>query len=179
MTQATPPGQRLSDQIVALANGAALNYSVSSSLVRAVIWIESRGMKTARSPKGAMGLMQLMPLTAAALGVKDPYDAAQNIDGGTRYLMQLIKKYHGDESLALAAYNWGPGNVDKVIAGEKKLPEQVQEYVRKVLERRNLEGGHSAASPLSSSAQLDISCPWCSRGICVDFDFHALNVGKK
>lgn len=179
MTQATPPDQRLPDSVIALANGAALNYGVSPALLRAVIWIESRGLKTARSPKGAMGLMQLMPRTAADLGVKDPWDPAQNIDGGTRFLMQLLKKYRGDEALALAAYNWGTGNVDQAIADGKKLPDQVTGYARKVLERRQLEGGHSAASPLSSSAQLAISCPWCSRGLCVDFDFVAVNVEKR
>ena len=72
--------------------------------------------------------MQLMPATAKGLGVKNAYDPAQNIEGGTKYLGQLIRKYKGDVSKALMAYNCGPGNVDK-----GKTPQASREYAKKVM----------------------------------------------
>lgn len=171
----------LSASVAQIADAAAKTHRVSASLVRAVIWVESRGnVNVAASSKGARGLMQLMPNTAAELGV-DPGDPVQNVDGGTRYLAQMLRKYRGDEGLALAAYNWGTGNVDGVIASDGKLriPTQVQGYVSKVLERRNLEEGtRGAAAPLSR-VQLCISCPWCSKGVVVDSDLIVVDVGKQ
>ena len=95
-----------------LADAAADKYGLPRQLVRSVMAAESGFQPQVISPKGAIGLMQLMPGTAAQLGV-DPFDPAQNVDAGTRYLRSLLEKYNGGLRHALAAYNAGPGAVDK------------------------------------------------------------------
>jgi soluble lytic murein transglycosylase-like protein len=97
---------------VELADRAADKYGLPRHLVRSVMAAESGFQPLALSPKGAIGLMQLMPGTAADLGV-DPYDPAQNVDAGTRYLRDLLSKYDGGLRHALAAYNAGPAAVDR------------------------------------------------------------------
>lgn len=104
--------------------------AVEESLIRAIIHAESAYQADARSPKGAQGLMQLMPATAAELRVADPYNPAENIDGGTRYLSQLLAEFKGNLDLAAAAYNAGPNAVYKY--GGIPPYDETREYVRRV-----------------------------------------------
>jgi len=114
----------------AFAQEAADAYGVSADLVLAVIQTESGFRPGVVSPVGAQGPMQLMPTTAAALGVSDPYDARQNIFGGTKYLGTLLERFNGNVALALASYNAGP----TVVARHKGIPPygETRGYVRKI-----------------------------------------------
>jgi soluble lytic murein transglycosylase-like protein len=123
----------------ALAQEVARRHGLDPALVLAVMGVESAFQPDAVSPKGAQGLMQLMPATAKELGVTDPLDPLQNADGGARYLRDLLARYDGDVEKALAAYNAGPG----AVARHRGVPpyRETQAYVRKVLERYQREGG--------------------------------------
>jgi len=119
-------GKQDFDQIV---EEAAQHYGMEPSLVKAVIQAESAGDPLAVSPAGAQGLMQLMPETAAELGVRDSFNPAQNIMAGTRYLRQLLDRYQGDVKLALAAYNWGMGNLENQ---PEALPKETKNFIASV-----------------------------------------------
>jgi len=118
-----------SDNLQIIIDKAAATYKVDSGLIKAVIKAESGFNARAVSPKGAMGLMQLMPETAKDLGVKDPYHPEENVMAGTRYLKGLLDRYHGDVDQALAAYNWGMGNVER---NPDRLPKETRNYVAQV-----------------------------------------------
>jgi soluble lytic murein transglycosylase-like protein len=124
-----PPGfQRYGSFVL----DAARRHEIDPHLVNAVINQESGFQPNAVSKAGAVGLMQLMPDTAKSLGVKDPFNPQQNIEGGTTLLRGLLDRYHGQLDLALAAYNAGPGAVDK-YGGVPPYPE-TQAYVRNIME---------------------------------------------
>ncbi len=123
-TAATP--WRLDDEIAR----ATARYGVDRRLVEAVVRVESGGDPRAVSPKGALGLMQLMPERAAALGIRDPFDPVANLDGGVRHLRNLLAGFRGNVTLALAAYNAGEEAV-RAHGGVPPYPE-TQAYVRKV-----------------------------------------------
>jgi len=108
----------------------AARYNLDTELILRIIEAESGGDPRAVSPKGAQGLMQLMPETARALGVRDPLDPAQNIEGGVRYLSHLLQRF-GDLRLALAAYNAGPGRVQQ-YSGIPPFPE-THRYLQRIL----------------------------------------------
>jgi soluble lytic murein transglycosylase-like protein len=126
---AVPPGGDLREA----AALAARRHGLDPELVIAVVSVESGFRPEAVSPKGAQGLMQLMPRTAESLGVEDAFDPAQNLDGGARHLGQLLTLYGGDVERALAAYNAGEGAVHR--HGGVPPYRETRAYVKKVLER--------------------------------------------
>lgn len=141
-------------QYAPLVHKAAEKHGVRAALAVGVMGAESEGNPKAVSPAGAGGLMQIMSGTARDLGVKDRFNAEESADGGVRYLKQQLDKY-GNERLALMAYNWGPGSVDKWIkdgADPDKIPAETREYIRRVNGYAASYGGKAE----TAAAQADI-----------------------
>jgi len=122
-------GTAQSDVTNRIIDCASEKYGVDANLIKAVIKAESDFDTKATSDRGAMGLMQLMPETAQELGVKNPYNAVENVMGGTRYLKMLLDRYGGDTNVALAAYNWGMGNIER---NPGRMPEETKTYIARV-----------------------------------------------
>ena len=114
-----------------IIDSTSKKYNISSSVVKAVIKAESNFNPSVVSSAGAMGLMQLMPDTARSLGVEDSFDPVENIEGGVKYLKDMLNKFGGNLELALAAYNAGPGNVVKY--GGIPPFQETQNYVAKIM----------------------------------------------
>lgn len=125
------PNSLSATQLQALVTDASARNGVAPALVNAVVMAESGGNPAAISAAGAQGLMQLMPGTSAACGISDPFNAAENVDCGTRYLHGLLSRYNNNVELAVAAYNAGPGAVDQ-YHGVPPYAE-TREYVSRVL----------------------------------------------
>jgi len=125
-----------------LVQAAAARYNVDADLITSVIAVESNFDPKALSRKNARGLMQLLPETAARLGVQDIYDPQENIDAGTRYLRELLEKYNNDLTLALAAYNAGTDRVEQY--GRVPPFTETLSYVRRV--KRSYDKSKSKAS---------------------------------
>ena len=124
-------GLSCSAQLDAIFDEAAAKYGVDAKFLKAIAKCESDFSTECTSRSGAMGIMQLMPQTAASLGVTNAYDPYQNIMGGARYISEKLAQYNGDKSLALAAYNAGSGNVAKY--GGIPPFKETQNYVAKVM----------------------------------------------
>lgn len=125
-------GPKGSADVKALIQEAAANNNLDPALLDALVATESSYDPLARSRAGAMGLTQLMPATAKSLGVSNPFDPVQNVEGGAKYLSSMINRF-GDLPTALAAYNAGPGAVER--AGGIPNYKETQDYVQRVLAR--------------------------------------------
>jgi soluble lytic murein transglycosylase-like protein len=146
---AAPPATKVADvqpslDVDQIVEKAARENQLDSDFVRAVIRAESQGNANAVSPKGAQGLMQLMPGTAAKFGVKNIFDPNENVDAGTRYLRYLLSQYHNDPVQALAAYNAGAGRVQQYhgVPPHKETRTYVANIIRD-FNRRKLQQAHA------------------------------------
>lgn len=153
-----------SGELDSIFEEAANTYGVSSIILKSIAKAESGFNPSAVSNAGAVGIMQLMPSTAAALGVSNSYDARENIMGGAKYISQLLSNYQGNISLALAAYNAGSANVDK-YGGIPPFTE-TQNYVKKVLSY--MEEFGSAVSNTVSSVSDQLSSIFSLTGTARD-----------
>lgn len=126
-----PKDKSVLKEIERSINKAAGKYDLAPNLIRGVIQAESNFQVRVESSAGALGLMQLMPATAKELGVKNPYDIDQNIDGGTRYLKNMLDRFGGDLRKALSAYNAGPGTVERY--GGDVPYQETRQYVDRVI----------------------------------------------
>ena len=126
-----------SSEVDSLVEHAAKRQDLDEETLRAVIQQESAFRPCAVSPKGAMGLMQLMPATATQLGVPNPFEPVANVDAGAKLLKELLVRYGGDLSLSLGAYNAGPAEVD-AAGGVPDIPE-TQDYVKRILSTLSLK----------------------------------------
>jgi soluble lytic murein transglycosylase-like protein len=139
---ATPP-----DRLDRIVREAAERHQVDPALVKAVISTESGWNPQARSRKGAVGLMQLIPETAQRFGVGNPYDPAQNVEAGTTYLKTLLDRYDGDLNKSLAAYNAGEHAVDR--SGGVPAFRETRQYVQKVTNAYFQPGSGRSSTPWS------------------------------
>jgi soluble lytic murein transglycosylase-like protein len=131
-------GGALPDGIGVLITEAARQYDLEPALLAGLLYQESRFDPRAKSPAGALGIAQLMPGTAKELRVSDPFDPSQAIFGGAEYLRKQINSFDGDVEKGLAAYNYGPGNMQKVLknargdAWKQMIPKETRDYIQKV-----------------------------------------------
>lgn len=135
------------EQIQSAVSQASEKYNLPPDLITSVIKQESGGNPYAESPVGAQGLMQLMPETAKSLGVRNSFDIGQNVDGGASYLRQMLDRFDGDLPKALAAYNAGPGNVQK-YNGIPPFAE-TQNYVKSIMASYQRSGGSTSVAVAS------------------------------
>lgn len=156
-------------------DSAAYDYELEPQLLNAMIWVESRFVERATSPAGAQGLMQLMPPTAKELAQKlgrpraSSYDPEFNITAGALYIRKMLDRYDGSLELALAAYNAGPGNVDKWTKHGADLPPRSLEYVQLVLDaKRRFEEHHDAILTQTDTMLAKAVVPEASQPIALE-----------
>ena len=148
--------------ILATIAQAAARYGLDPNFVAAVARRESNLNPNAVSPAGAKGVMQLMDATAAMLGVTNPFDPVQNINAGVKYLANLLNQFAGDAAKALAAYDWGPGNVAKAISqwGADWLshaPQETQDYVQALTGVTSGSSSDSSGQPAASASPAPLT----------------------
>ncbi len=135
--ESTNKDKTINERIDTAISISSKKYGVDENLIRAIIKVESNFNPNTVSKAGAKGLMQLMPENCKDLGISDPFNIEQNIDGGTRHIKEYLDKYNGDVEMALMAYNGGPTRMArrgvKSINDIYKMPKETQNYVPKVM----------------------------------------------